>query len=180
MTTPSRCETSNATECELTHIKDHFSGGPDMVKRSYLVAVFFLLSLCFLDVAYAQWAFLARRALGRIEHLASPHKQGQTHEMATVLLEADATKVYKTAVNMILAKKHLLIDNLDETNRTIAFNDAQGFVSMKVVSLGDHVCQIMIGSTGATAGEPTGTSLVVDTVLRVCKKMNVTCSLSKK
>ena len=72
--------------------------------------------------------------------------------MATVLLEADANNVYSTAVAIIWKKKNLLIDNPNDASRTMAFNDGQRFVNMKVVSLGDHVSQIMIGSTGATAG----------------------------
>ena len=149
-----------------------------MAKRSHLLIVFFLVSFCLLDVAYAQWVFLARRALGRIEHLATQSQQGQTHEMAAVLLDADANKVYNTAVSMIREKQNVRIDNEDDASRTIAFSDGQRVISMKVVSLGENVSQIMITSTGASTGEPSGASVVVDAIFRVCKKMNVECSLS--
>lgn len=149
-----------------------------MVKRSHLIIVCFLVFFSLVDVAYAQWVFLARRALGRIEHLATTSQQGQTHEMAAVLLDADANKVYSTAVTMIREKQDVRIDNEDDASRTIAFSDGQRLVSMKVASLGENVSQIMISSTGASPGEPSGASVVVDAILRVCKKMNVECSLS--
>ena len=44
---------------------------------------------------------------------------------------------------------------------------------MKVSSLNDNLSQILVAST---PGKSSGTSLVVEGILRVCKQMDVECS----
>ena len=61
--------------------------------------------------------------------------------------------------------------------RTIAFGDGQRFASMKVVSLGENVRQLMIGSV-ETQGDSSDISFVVKGVLRICEQVNVKCSLA--
>ena len=56
--------------------------------------------------ANAQWVFLARKAVGRIEHMREGQSGGgqQAYDFATVILEAPADKVFATALE--LARKN--------------------------------------------------------------------------
>ncbi len=61
--------------------------------------------------------------------------------------------------------------------RTIAFGDGQRFATMKVVSLGENVKQLMMGSV-ETQGDSSDISYVVKGVLRVCEQVIVKCLLA--
>jgi len=52
--------------------------------------------------ADAQWVFLARRAVGRIHHMAEGTQPGGRpgYDFATVILDAPADKVFATALAM--------------------------------------------------------------------------------
>jgi hypothetical protein len=52
--------------------------------------------------AEAQWVFVARKALGRIQHMREENQPGGRpgYDFATVILEAPADKVFATALAM--------------------------------------------------------------------------------
>jgi hypothetical protein len=141
-----------------------------------LTAVLLLVSS---SVAQAQWVFLARRALQRINSIAaqvSPSPgpgQGQAADAATVLLEADADKVYAVAVKHARENPELQILWQDDPRRAFAFSKGDQSASLKVSRLDDHLSQILVA---ATYGKASGTSLVVEAILRVCRQMGVECS----
>jgi hypothetical protein len=141
-----------------------------------LTAVVLLLSS---TTANAQWVFLARRALQRINSIAgqvSPNPspgQGQAADAATVLLEADADKVYAVAVKHARENPEVQILWQDDPRRAFAFSKGDQSASLKVSRLDDHLSQILVAATYGNAG---GTSVVVEAILRVCKQMGVECS----
>jgi hypothetical protein len=136
--------------------------------------------LCYTGVAQAQWIFLGRKALGAVNRLTSQgqDKQGQGYDVATVLLEANADKVYSTAVDLLKANPNVTISYREDARRQIEFTDGKLLVGMKVTRFEDHLSQLLISSTG-TSGRPGGTSFVVERVFQICKKMGVSCTLAK-
>jgi len=136
--------------------------------------------LCYTNVAEAQWVLLGRKALGAISSLSSQgrEKEGQGYDVATVLLEADADKVYGTAVDILKGNSNVTINFREDAGRVIDFSDGKLLVGMKVSKLEDHLSQLLISSV-VTSGKASGTSFVVEKALQVCEKMGVQCTLAK-
>ncbi len=138
-----------------------------------LTAILVFLSA---SIAHAQWVFVARKALKVINTVAGEmHSPGQGEgvDAATVLLEADADKVYAVAVTLLQENPEVRVLSQDAPRRAIAFAKGELSASMKVSRLGDHLSQILVAGT---YGKPGGTSLVVEGILRVCHRMGVECS----
>ena len=137
--------------------------------------------LCYTSVAEAQWVLLGRKALGVINSLSSQgrEKEGQGYDVATVLLEADADKVYGTAVDLVKGNPNLTINYREDAGREIEFTDGKSLVGLKVSKLEDHLSQLLISSV-VTSGKPGGTSFVVEKVFQVCEKMGVHCTVAKE
>jgi hypothetical protein len=144
------------------------------------IGVVLVASFCYVGVAQAQWVFLGRKAMGVVNRLVSPalEKQGQGYDMATVLLEADADKVYGTAIDLLKGNPNFRITHRDDSSRTVEFTDGNTLVGLKVSRLEDKVSQLLIGST-VTAGMASSAPLVVNKVFQVCEKMGVQCTLAK-
>lgn len=145
------------------------------------VAVLALTALvCYTGVAQAQWIFLGRKALGVVNRLTSEafEKQGQGYDVATVLLEANADKVYSTAVDLLKANPNVTINYRQDAGRQIEFTDGKFLVGLKVTRFEDHLSELLI-SSAVTSGKPGGTSFVVEKVFQVCEKMGVSCTLAK-
>jgi hypothetical protein len=145
------------------------------------LAVLALTALvCYSGVAQAQWIFLGKKPLGTVNRLTSQghEKQGQGYDVATVLLEANADKVYRTAVDLLKGNPHVTIHYREDARREIEFTDGKLLVGLKVSRLEDNLSQLLI-SSNLTSSKPGGTSLVVDRVYQVCEKMGVHCSLAK-
>ena len=151
-----------------------------MMKITRLSVVMLTTLLCYTGVAQAQWIFLGRKALGAVNRLTSQghEKAGQGYDTATVLLEASADKVYSTAVDFLKGNPNVTINYREDAGRVIEFTDGKILAGMKVSKLEDNLSQLLISST-ITPGQPSGTSFVVEKVLKVCEKMGVPCNLAK-
>ena len=124
--------------------------------------------------ASAQYVFLARKALGAVKHLTS---QDQGYEVATVLLNADAEKVYRTAVKLIGESPKVRLLKHDDASRTAEFTDGQRTVTVKSAYLQPDTTQLMVACF-VGKGEPASPSPVVDSILRLCRQMNVACEVA--
>ncbi len=151
-----------------------------MIKVTRLAVIIFTALFCYTGVAQAQWVFLGRKALGAVNRLTSQghEKQGQGFDVATVLLEADAEKVYSAAVNLLKANPIVTINYREDAGRQLEFTDGRILAGMKVSRLEDNLSQLLISST-ITSGHASGTSFVVERVFQVCEKMGVHCTLGK-
>jgi hypothetical protein len=130
------------------------------------------------SLAEAQWVFVARKALQVINTVAGEIQgagQPGTVDAATVLLEADADKVYAAAIQLLRENRDLRILSQDDPRRTVAFARGTQSVSMKISPLGDHLAQILVAGPAGQAG---GASVAVEGILRVCHQMKVECSRS--
>ncbi len=151
-----------------------------MGKITRLVVLALTVFFCYTGMAQAQWVFLGRKALGVVNRLTSQafEKQGQGYDAATVLLEANADKVYTTALDILRQNPSITISRTDNSTREIEFTDNKLLVGMKVTRFEDHLSQLLIISAG-TSGKPGGTSFVVERVFHVCEKMGVSCAVAK-
>lgn len=120
---------------------------------------------------WAQWAFLARKALGRVERMYQEF-EGKHQEVATVLLEAKADNIFKAAITILKKKPNLTITEQEETSRTVKFSDGQGAIMLRVTKLSDQLSQLLIASIGGHKD----ISPAVEGVLRVCEQMGVRCA----
>jgi hypothetical protein len=152
-----------------------------MTHTARFLAVLLAVSFFVADIAQAQMILLGRKAVGKVRQLTSETTSGQQsgYDAATVLLEARADKVYSTAVDLLQANKDYRITRKDDRARTVEFTDGKRIAGIQISPLEDHLCQLLIVSTGTSATAET-TSLVLNAVLRVCKEMGVQCEPARE
>jgi hypothetical protein len=141
-----------------------------------LVAVILLLGA---SEVSAQWVFLARKALGRIERMTQPQTGGVPgYDVATVVIEGKADKVYSTALKAIEASPKLRITRQDPQERIVDFTDGTHAAGLKVSQVNDKVVHLLVAGVVMPDHDST-TSLVLSGVMHVCKEVGATCSLAK-
>ncbi len=150
-----------------------------MPKRNKMtMAVVFLALTAGAISVQAQWVMVARAVAGRVEQMSDRSKDGSGFDVATVVLEANADKVYQTAIKNLSARTDLKITNQDAKKRMVQFTNGTQVASLQATPLGDKITQLVIASNLLPA--PGTNSLVVDGVLKVCKEMNVECTLESQ
>jgi hypothetical protein len=128
--------------------------------------------------ADAQWVFLARRAVGRIHHMAEGNQPGGRpgYDFATVILDAPADKVFVTALDMARKNTAVRILMQDPSQRRLQIAEGDRTATLNVVPFSDDVSQLLIAGQAGPGEDPTA-SRVVQAVLRVCKEMNKECQV---
>ncbi len=137
-----------------------------------------LLTIADAQFAEAQWVMVARSASKRVQQMRQTDAKGDGFELATVILEAPANKVYDTAVAELRKHADLKIVKTDASSHTIQFKKGDRAATLVANSLGPKATQLMIGAN-VTAGEPSSAWQVADGVMTVCRQMNVECTLNK-
>jgi hypothetical protein len=98
------------------------------------------------------------------------------YDVASVILEAQADKVYDTALKALKAHSDKVsVTSTDAKKMIINFSDGKQNAALQATSLGPKVTQLMIASNAVENGQ-SGTSIVLQGVMKVCKEMNVTCT----
>ena len=145
-----------------------------------LVATALSVTLSFapLAPAEAQWVFLARKALGRIQHMTEGNQGGgrQGYDFATVILDAPADKVFATALDLARKNSAVRILMQDPGQRRLQIAEGDRTATLNVVPFSDEVSQLLIAGH-AGPGEDSTSSRVVQAVLRVCKEMSKHCEV---
>jgi hypothetical protein len=151
-----------------------------MMKTTKFCLSITLFILMYTSVCHGQAVFLARKALGAVQHLTSSITSSsgaaQQQEVGSVLLEADANKVYATATRIIQGNQKLQVISKNDERREIDFTDGKRETIMRVSQLQDNIAQILVSSVTA-AGNKEDPAFVVNGILGICKEMNVQCSL---
>ena len=129
--------------------------------------------------AQAQWVMVARAVAGRIERMTNKPSTGSGYDVATVVLEANDSKVYQTALQTLEARLDITVTGKDAQKREIKFSKGDQVASLQATSLGDNVCQLVVASSLNDASDD-GTSTVVQGIMKVCGQMNVVCTLSSQ
>jgi hypothetical protein len=128
--------------------------------------------------AQAQWALVAKRAIGKVEQMSQQSQQagGPSYDSAAVMLEAPADKVYAAVLTGVRNNtRGLKITREDGATRVVQFTNGEQIAGIKVSALSDTVSHLLVTSAHAGA-QPNAAALVMDSVLRVCREMNVECA----
>jgi hypothetical protein len=145
-----------------------------------------LLFICALALAWpplipdseaaTPWGLIAGRVVGRVKQLSQKPKGDQPgFDVATVILNADAGKVYATTVSMLRKNQAVHVVAEDAKDRTVEFSNGKRSAGITVTDLGTRLSQILVASASAS-GQEAATLQIVDGILRVCQEMKVTCS----
>jgi hypothetical protein len=126
--------------------------------------------------ASTPWAMVARRAIGRVEQMTQPPKDGQPgFDVATVVLNADAAKVYATTVGMLQRNQMVHVVSEDAAHRSVQFANGARSAGITVTELGAGLAQMVVASA-VMPGQDSATLRIVDGILRVCQQLKVACS----
>ena len=141
-----------------------------MFKKTKGLFLGLVVLFLFPSVAPGQAVFLARKALGLISRIAD---QTHGHETASVLLEADADKVFAAAERIIRKKPENEILSTNKGDRSISFKHGGLGITIKVARLQDDLTQVLIVSSGRNT--PQDIVYVVNGILRICKEVGAHC-----
>jgi len=147
-----------------------------MSKVSRVAATVLVLLVSASSVAYAQWVYVARKAVGVVRQMASEASEGQAggYDSATVLLAARADDVYRKAVEVVKASNEYRLTRQNDKALTLEISDGKWLAGMQVTPLDEKLSQLLIVSNMAPP-QQSGSSVAVNGVLRVCKEMHVQC-----
>jgi hypothetical protein len=126
--------------------------------------------------ASAQWVMVARAVSGRVQQMSHKPANGAGYDVATVVLEANADKVYATALSSLKAHAGITVTKNNDQQRKIEFTNGQQDASLQATPLGEKLTQLVIASN-LTASQPSATSLVVQGVMKVCAQLKVECKV---
>jgi hypothetical protein len=135
-----------------------------------------VVAMLLVTSASAQWVMVAKKVSGRVQQMSHKPASGDGYDVATVVLEAKADKVYATALSSLKAHPGITVTKSSEQQRKIDFTNGQQDASLQATPLGDKLTQLVIASN-LTAAQPSATSLVVQGVLKVCAELKVDCKL---
>lgn len=133
-------------------------------------------------LAAAQWVFLARQAVGRIEQMQQSSEQatggaGASYDVAAVIVEVPAAKVFDTVKSMLAKNSTVRVTKTDDARRSVDFTDGRQIGGIQVSVLGDGLAQLMV-STAHPGIAASTTATIVDRILEVCKELGVGCQKS--
>jgi uncharacterized membrane protein len=126
----------------------------------------------------AQWVMAARAARNRIQRMTQRSSNGG-YDVAIVLLEAASTAVYDKTLKSLQARSDIQITTTDAKNGRIEIEKGYQVVGFQINALGDKLTQLVIASNVSDQGQPGSTSMVVESVLHVCKEVDVRCTLEQ-
>ena len=117
---------------------------------------------------------VARRAIGRVEQMSqqSPQSGGASYDSAAVMLEAPADKVFAAVVRGVRNAQGITVTSEDPSAMLVQFTNGQQIAGIKVAAIGDNLTHLLI-SSAHTGNQQNAAALVLNSVLRVCKDMNV-------
>ena len=97
------------------------------------------------SIAEAQWVLLARRAVGRVEHMSQQSQQsgGANYDSAAVMLEAPADKVFATVVRGVKNAQGITVTREDASGMLIQFTNGQQIAGIKVSAIGDNLTHLL-------------------------------------
>jgi len=147
-----------------------------MSKKAYMLTMATVAMLLTVS-AQAQWVMVARAVSGQVQRMENKSNNGSGYDVATVVLMANADKVYQTALNGLKTNHpEIKITSNDAKKREIKFSKGDQVASMQATPLGEKLTQLVIASN--LGPQPDATSLVVEGVMKVCKQMNVVCTMA--
>jgi hypothetical protein len=128
--------------------------------------------------AQAQWVAVARAVSGQVQRMSNKSANGGGYDVATVVLMANADKVYEKALTSLKANHpEVTITSSDAKKHEIKFSKGEQIASMQATPLGKDLTQLVIASN-LVPTQADATPIVVQGVMKVCKEMNVACTMA--
>jgi hypothetical protein len=150
-----------------------------MCPNRWSAAFVFTLFLLLTSSAQAQWVLAARAAKNEINRMTQRSASGG-YDVATVVLEADPSKVYDTTIERLKTHSDVKITRQDKQTGTIEIQKGKKVAGFQIYALGDKVTQMIVASGVDKSKEPDQTSVVVQAILNVCAEFNVKCTVQPK
>jgi stress response protein SCP2 len=131
--------------------------------------------------AEAQWVLVARHVVGRVQQVTQQQDNAagtpqQVTQVATVVLDAPASRVYQVATNATNTNQQVTVVSNDPATMTINIREAEQQATLKVTALNKNTSQLMIVGS-APAGENPETTRIVNAALRLCGDLGKTCQV---
>jgi len=145
---------------------------PNRLSATFAVALFLLLATS----AQAQWVLAARAARNEINRMTQRSGSGG-YDVATVVLEADPSKVYDKTIELLKTHPEVKIIREDKETGIIEIQKGTKVAGFQINKLGDKVTQMVVASGVGKTNEPDETSMVVGSIMRVCAEFNVKCTV---
>jgi uncharacterized protein YceK len=101
--------------------------------------------------------------------------KSQSHEVASVDIEAPAKNVYQTAVDIVNNNPDIMIVNQDDSLKMLDLSQNGKSGSIKITALNSTLSMLTITSDITDKNEVTPLS----GILKICEDLNVKCTLSK-
>lgn len=139
---------------------------------AFVLALFLLLT----NSVQAQWILAARAARHEINRMTQRSGSGG-YDVATVVLDADPSKVYDKTIERLKTHPEVKITKEDKQTGTIEIQKGNKVAGFQIYALGDKVTQMVVASGVDKAKEPDQTSMVVESILHVCAEFNVKCTV---
>gem|GEM_PF-446865 len=145
-----------------------------------IVAVGGLLPLA----AEAQWVLVARHVIGRVQQVtqqqdaqAGQFAAQQITQVATVVLDAPASRVFQVASNATNRNQKVTVVSNNPATMTIVLKEGDQSATLNVTTLNKNLSQLMIVGS-APAGEDPQTTRIVRAVMHLCGDLGKTCQIS--
>jgi hypothetical protein len=100
-------------------------------------------------------------------------------DVATVMIQADARKIYATALKTIQGQPQLHITRQDDAQLSLDVTNGKEGVGLRVSQINTTVAQLLIAANMPNT-PPGEMSVVLSSVMRICKEMNVKCTVGGK
>ena len=139
---------------------------------TFVIGLFLLLTTS----VQAQWVLAARAARNQINRMTQRSESGG-YDVATVVLEADPSKVYDKTIELLKTHPELKITKDDKPTGTIEIQKGNQVAGFQINALADKVTQMIVASGVGKSKETDQTSMVVQSIIKVCAQFNVTCTV---
>ena len=145
---------------------------PNRWSAAFVLTLFLLLTTS----VQAQWVLAARAAKHQINRMTQRSDSGG-YDVATVVLEADPSKVYDKTIELLKTHPELKITKEDKQTGTIEIQKGKKVAGFQIYALGDKLTQMVVASGVDKSKEPDQTSMVVQSIIHVCAEFNVKCTV---
>jgi hypothetical protein len=129
--------------------------------------------------AQPPWIFIARRVEGRITQVTQDDANGNpAFQVAAVIVDAPANKVYATALNVASQNPALRIVFQDSQNFTLKVSEGDKNASVTILPLSDKSSQILVTAPVAPPDQSDSKTVVVSSIMKMCNQLNRQCSVA--
>lgn len=125
---------------------------------------------------HAQWIMAARAAKHEINRMTQRSESGG-YDVATVVIEADPTKVYDKTIELLKTHPEVKITKEDKDTGTIEIQKGKKVAGFQIYALGDKLTQMVVAAGADKSKEPDQASMVVESIIHVCTEFNVKCTV---